>query len=715
MPPQLRPIEPKIPRWEPAANPSDIVVPGLDNTASASDQIEQIEQLITIKLQNIDANFSKMQHIMANRVLPAMKRYAIGTQPVREAARFWTAFYEQAAEIRIPTYDDYSTGQEQTTEDHTVDASRTESVTSYSKHSARSGPEDESVADSADDSRMLNVDRTSSDVSFAPSQAAVSSTPAAASKSRSSRHTQDESMPSWQASLDSPLRQLNRDIQGLGDGYSITSSAVDESAYDGSEDVTQRQIKADDGRQEPASSGREPQPLLRDVLRKNTTGPSVTSMSGLSSGMTSPLRFKAKTPVAMSKNPYLPPDSTPSDWTGLVDLRDPTTTSPRKDPQSSVKQGTFKPAVKPPTSFGFMRSRRKTPPPGDDSVDDNFGFSPPVMTDYARLPTLGRTPKKEAAERIMQGLVEVEQRRAAPSGGSRHPPAGKGYSVESSMSTIPTPPSMTGYNRSGYAGPMNMNDESSTDASLDSVMRRVGLEMPGYNTALPPAHAPTGAPAPAASSTTSQSSLASSDPPARPPVFSLSALHPPPLPPVESSPEPVRTPVRQYDDYYYEDDGAGGPADDSLDSLDDSFDAEDRDAAALLYAQQQAFAAAAAANEDDSFSSDSSMADDDDDDRDAQSGTAAPLHAYMGGVVEDGFEDSFEDDDDEEEDGARFAGQEEETVFGVPPAQRLRVEQERRISQGGGLRMLGEELLRFETAQGGVDESPTPWNPGGRG
>lgn len=51
MAPTLKPIEPKASRWEPASDPSTIVVPGLDTTASVNDQIEQIEQLITIKLQ----------------------------------------------------------------------------------------------------------------------------------------------------------------------------------------------------------------------------------------------------------------------------------------------------------------------------------------------------------------------------------------------------------------------------------------------------------------------------------------------------------------------------------------------------------------------------------------------------------------------------------------------------------------------------------------
>ena len=38
-------------RWEPALDPDSIVVPGLNTAAPAVDQIEQIDQLITLKLQ----------------------------------------------------------------------------------------------------------------------------------------------------------------------------------------------------------------------------------------------------------------------------------------------------------------------------------------------------------------------------------------------------------------------------------------------------------------------------------------------------------------------------------------------------------------------------------------------------------------------------------------------------------------------------------------
>lgn len=48
---RLPPIEPVAEPWEPTANPDDIIIPGLDTSASVQDQIEQLDQLITIRLQ----------------------------------------------------------------------------------------------------------------------------------------------------------------------------------------------------------------------------------------------------------------------------------------------------------------------------------------------------------------------------------------------------------------------------------------------------------------------------------------------------------------------------------------------------------------------------------------------------------------------------------------------------------------------------------------
>jgi hypothetical protein len=48
---KLNPIPPNPPRWEPSIDPASIHVPGLDTSAPVNDQIDQIEQLTTLKLQ----------------------------------------------------------------------------------------------------------------------------------------------------------------------------------------------------------------------------------------------------------------------------------------------------------------------------------------------------------------------------------------------------------------------------------------------------------------------------------------------------------------------------------------------------------------------------------------------------------------------------------------------------------------------------------------
>ncbi|KZT36369.1 hypothetical protein SISSUDRAFT_1130406 [Sistotremastrum suecicum HHB10207 ss-3] len=104
---QLPPLPPPPQPFIPSSSPAQIIIPGLDVTAPLNDQIEQMDQLITIKLQNIDINFSKIQELMASKVLPAFRRYAVATEPVRDAANFWVSFYEAAAKVHMPVPGSY--------------------------------------------------------------------------------------------------------------------------------------------------------------------------------------------------------------------------------------------------------------------------------------------------------------------------------------------------------------------------------------------------------------------------------------------------------------------------------------------------------------------------------------------------------------------------------------------------------------------------------
>ncbi|KAJ7508460.1 DASH complex subunit Ask1-domain-containing protein [Mycena galericulata] len=416
---ESKPIPPNPPRWEPNPDPASIVVPGLDTTAPLLDQIEQMEQLITIKLQNIDENFSKIHNVLANKILPAVKRYAVGTKPVREAANFWVSFYEQAAQIRIPTYDDYSTVNEIPSERDDSTSEAESSSRTASERTVRN--EEHSVA--------------STEASFMP-QAAFASTPATGRVAHSDTFASNRSDdPSWSASLESPLSRLDREVQKFSREDSSAASKLPSLQFDEppEEEHTILRPRTDKGKgKEPSDS------LLHSVLRHTLYSSSDISLS--------PVKGKLKTPVPKGLNPYLPPDIEPANWSGLVDLRH----TPLSTPQ-----------------------RKKNHAESDDDSFDGLpaGMSPPVLMSPARPPRSsaelqllrGKTPAKVAASRIKNDLVRDIQRQNSAKARRFHGYATSGG--ESSMSTVSSPPSLSRYNRAD-------TDESAVDTSLESVMRR---------------------------------------------------------------------------------------------------------------------------------------------------------------------------------------------------------------------------------------------------
>ncbi|KAL5501762.1 hypothetical protein ACEPAH_9022 [Sanghuangporus vaninii] len=354
---QLPPIEPLHERWEPNPVPANIEVPGLDTSAPVQDQIEQIEQLITIKLQNIDANFARAHQILSTRILPAVKRYAVNTEPVREAARFWVSFYEQAAQVRIPTTEDFSTEREgqATASDEEV--------------------ETEQPYEGQQQPGTFDPNVTPAESSFAPENAAVSSTPMPVANERApveSSHAHDM----WAESMQSPLKRLNEGLKSLGEQE---DSIIDHSKHSNS--VAQQSMRSD------ASSIRRPvftvpekgkskvpPTLLQNVLSKNVRGAEKERQA-------SPVKMR-KTP---KKNPYVPPDVRRADWDGIVDLRNPAT--PRRAPGSSAD---------------WSSEEEDFPPPG---------VSPPRSAFGKRIAAqIGRTPVREAAALIGRDLVGDAER-----------------------------------------------------------------------------------------------------------------------------------------------------------------------------------------------------------------------------------------------------------------------------------------------------------------
>jgi DASH complex subunit ASK1 len=145
-------------------------------------------------------------------------------------------------------------------------------------------------------------------------------------------------------------------------------------------------------------------------------------------------------------------------------------------------------------------------------------------------------------------------------------------------------------------------------------------------------------------------------------------------------------------------------ADSDSDSLDEVNNTAHPSAAFLMVSQRQA-------GPDDSFGS-SNHSDDSLIAEEAANLGIAPVHPFARGM--DGPE--FEADDSFDDDSLLVGGSEppEETLFGVPPAARLRAEQLRAAGQGQ-LHLPGQELLEDTMGIGAqfartgqVEETPTP-------
>lgn len=626
------------------------------------------------------------------------------------SSQFWTSFYEKAAQVHIPTYEDYSSLHEQQSE-----------ATSQAENSSTRPDAEESLFDTEDDTtpshnrnRTYGPNSTASESSFMPSNA-VSSTPARTGLS--GNDTVDD-QPSWSASLESPLVRLDRELQNFTLGEDSKASAGQDSTYNSfayEEENTVQQFldkgKSRDYSHEDSVS----QGASRPNFPSSRVPPSVLpTPRGLpTSARVSPLKVKPKTPIAIPQHlhAYLPPRNHP----------DPPLPSPRRQRYERSPYKPYPPLSSTSNSSSMLDIPSLTRPSDDsnrsfdqfnDSFDDSAelmrGLSPPRTVAFPRGPrssvglgllpplgrtpgkdlhhALGRTPKKEAAERIRRDLLgDVQSDHSSVRSSATVDRFGGfkkfGYSIpegtEDTMSTIPTPPSITRYTRHTYLSEHDSNDASSSYAR---VMRKAGLSIPE-------------------STSTSRSHSVGSHQSLETARLALT-----------SQPQALHTPDPYPDLFHFQQEELSTlqPVGQSRDSDSDS-DSDSLGEPAHPGQPSTAFLMASARNQDadDSFgSSNSNHSSDSIGEGFGDEGGA--VHPFARAVEDDG--DGFDDSFDSVDGDAGGLEVQEETVFGIPPAQR---------KHGRGpaeLRLLGEDLLQdtigigSQLAKAGrIEESPTPY------
>lgn len=83
-----------------------------------TEELEKLEQSITLTLQEIDANFSRAHRIVTSSILPIVEDYATHSAAVWEGSKFWKQFFEASANVSLSSYEEHAGGEddfEQTT------------------------------------------------------------------------------------------------------------------------------------------------------------------------------------------------------------------------------------------------------------------------------------------------------------------------------------------------------------------------------------------------------------------------------------------------------------------------------------------------------------------------------------------------------------------------------------------------------------------------
>ncbi|KAI1361797.1 DASH complex subunit Ask1-domain-containing protein [Xylaria arbuscula] len=122
-----------------------------------TEELERLEQSITLTLQEIDHNFSKAHRIVTTSILPLVEQYGEHSKNVWEASKFWKQFFEASANVSLSGYEELAgeadTTAEETTVDETTsdyDATREDAteVSQYQDHHEQQQQAGEAIEDS---------------------------------------------------------------------------------------------------------------------------------------------------------------------------------------------------------------------------------------------------------------------------------------------------------------------------------------------------------------------------------------------------------------------------------------------------------------------------------------------------------------------------------------------------------------------------------------
>ncbi|CAI7647973.1 unnamed protein product [Penicillium pancosmium] len=391
---------------------------------SLTEELEKLEQSITLTLQEIDHNFSQAHRIVTTSILPLVEQYTEHSQDVWQGAKFWKQFFEASANVSLSGYEERpnedETLQETTATEEDISADITETTSmdepdqSYATPSSR---RPDGQHDQGDDIDLTALNISSHSTPRAPTHQGdddftISSLDHSSSYENLRKQiNQDEApfdMPDSSTLPSTPGRQpfFPPDVGSVTPMSSPfippASSARYQSAsrdnrYQKPSDPVMHQVLDKTYRVQATPLGKEFRNAGANARSKFTVTPNVASSSRNArddSPMSSPEPEAPQLNAELFDSPVKGVNATPG-------------TNRKRRTSSNRLRGTPKPGTSVLTPA--KNQGRHTPVwDSEDDLDDenDFGPSPPkTMQFHIPQSRLMKTPAKEASKRIVTDLL----------------------------------------------------------------------------------------------------------------------------------------------------------------------------------------------------------------------------------------------------------------------------------------------------------------------
>ncbi|OAQ97019.1 hypothetical protein LLEC1_03894 [Akanthomyces lecanii] len=370
---------------------------------SQTEELERLEQSITLTLQEIDHNFSKAHRIVTSSILPVVEQYGENSKAIWEASKFWKQFFESSANVSLSGYEelanDESTVMEESTamreDGATADHANDDEHDTPGRHHGRRPVDDDDDESMLDDAELAG------------------STPRPGAARVAKAHL---------STMESPYEAMRREMKNEEDGDDTTVLDEEEDTSVLFAQQTARlpdmsftpKALLDQRKNDPSTGGKDP--LLHRVLEKNyriqATPHKPTARGTPESPASSPEMAipKLRSEAFMSPYKSLAASSRAGTSSGAAGRQRSTPAASRgpRTPGVSVQTPMSK-KTRQALADGSIKGKEKYEIDWEsDEDDDNLygAISPPKTIQFALPPSkLLQTPAREASKRIVDDIL----------------------------------------------------------------------------------------------------------------------------------------------------------------------------------------------------------------------------------------------------------------------------------------------------------------------